>query len=177
MQSAGAAADGDDQAAQEEPATAGAVPGRRRVLKTVLLAFAIALIGIVAVFGFQRIAGTELSPGTGEIQRTIGDSDAVAPRDDSGAPQDAPEDTEQQEDSGEGGLPEPQEGESPQEQGDSPQDEGDGNGDVDAPEVPAEHDPAPGTGDGGGGSSGGDSGEGDSTRSSGSGSFEGRTSP
>lgn len=165
----GAAAAGNDH---DEPATTGVAPGRRRIVKTMLLALGIALIGLLAVFGIQRVTGTELSPGTGQIQRTVGDSDAVAPRDDSGTQQDAPEDTEQQEEPGEGGVPSPQESESPQPQDEAPRDEDEG--EVEAPDAPTEQTPGTGDGDGSGsGSGGGISGEGDSARSSGSGASEG----
>lgn len=56
---------------------------RRRIVKIALLAAVIALIGIIAVFGIQRAIGTELSPGTGQIQRSVTGNDSVAPRDDS----------------------------------------------------------------------------------------------
>lgn len=62
----------------------GGVPSRRRrIVKIALLSAVIALIGIIAVFGIQRVIGTELSPGTGQIQRSVTGNDAVAPRDDS----------------------------------------------------------------------------------------------
>lgn len=62
----------------------GGVPSRRRrIVKIALLSAMIALIGIIAVFGIQRVIGTELSPGTGQIQRSVTGNDAVAPRDDS----------------------------------------------------------------------------------------------
>lgn len=62
----------------------GGVPSRRRrIVKIALLSAVIALIGIIAVFGIQRVIGTELSPGTGQIQRSVIGNDAVAPRDDS----------------------------------------------------------------------------------------------
>lgn len=176
---AGAAADGDGEGPGEQPAATTGGPGRRRVIKTVLLALGIALIGLLAVFGIQRVLGTELSPGTGQIQRTVGDSDAVAPREDSGSQQDAPEDTDQQAPAEEG-VPVPEESESTQQPDDVPPEEG--AVEVETP-APAEQTPAPDTEDGGsggssgessgGGSSGeGSSGEGDSARS-GAGSAEG----
>lgn len=62
----------------------GGVPSRRRrIVKIALLSAVIALIGIIAVFGIQCVIGTELSPGTGQIQRSVTGNDAVAPRDDS----------------------------------------------------------------------------------------------
>ncbi|WP_422116592.1 hypothetical protein [Brachybacterium sp. UNK5269] len=157
----GAAADGTGGTPAGPPPATG--PGRRRVLKTVLLALGIALIGLLAVFGIQRVTGTELSPGTGQIQRTVGDSDAVAPREDSGSQPDAPEDTEQQ-DPVEDGVPVPEESESPQPGDQAPADEDEV--EVDTP-APAEQAPAPGTEDGGTsgeGSGGGSSGAGDSAR-------------
>ena len=78
----------------------GGVPSRRRrIVKIALLSAVIALIGIIAVFGIQRVIGTELSPGTGQIQRSVPGNDAVAPRDDSSMPdrdQQGGTDTEQQ---------------------------------------------------------------------------------
>lgn len=71
----------------------------RRIVKIALLAAVIALIGIGAVFGIQRITGTELSPGTGQIQRSVTGSDAVSPRGDSSSTDDG---EEQQGDSGQG---------------------------------------------------------------------------
>lgn len=48
----------------------GETPGRgRRIGRIALMSVVIALIGMAAVFGVQRLTGTELSPGTGEIQR------------------------------------------------------------------------------------------------------------
>ena len=80
----------------------GGVPSRRRrIVKIALLSAVIALIGIIAVFGIQRVIGTELSPGTGQIQRSVTGNDAVAPRDDSSMTdrdQQGGTDTEQQED-------------------------------------------------------------------------------
>ncbi|MGP9745501.1 hypothetical protein [Brachybacterium sp. AOP29-B2-41] len=69
---------------------------RRRIVKIALLAAVIALIGIGAIFGIQRITGTELSPGTGQIQRSVTGSDAVSPRGDSSSTDDG---HEQQDDS------------------------------------------------------------------------------
>src|SRR5690625_4588775 len=66
--------------------------GRRRILRTVLLAVVIALIGIVAVFGIQLVTGVELSPGTGEIHRSVTGNESIAPRGDS-----SPTEQEQQE--------------------------------------------------------------------------------
>lgn len=55
-------------------------PGRRRrILKIVLGALAMAAIAVVLVFGIQRATGTELSHGTGTIQRSVGGGDVVAP--------------------------------------------------------------------------------------------------
>ncbi|MDN5896332.1 MAG: hypothetical protein L0H93_20220 [Nocardioides sp.] len=114
---------------------------RRRIVKIALLAAVIALIGISAVFGIQRVIGTELSPGTGQIQRSVTGNDAVAPRDDSsitdrdqqggtgtgqggtdteqqedGAPAtEQPDSTTADTDTPQEGQPTPDEGEAPQE--------------------------------------------------------------
>lgn len=113
----------------------GGVPSRRRrIVKIALLSAVIALIGIIAVFGIQRVIGTELSPGTGQIQRSVTGNDAVAPRDDSSMTdrdQQGGTDTEQQGDGSPGteqpdsttddtdtqqeDQPTPDEGEDPQE--------------------------------------------------------------
>lgn len=62
-------------------------PSRRPlVLRIVLLAIVMAAVGIGAVFLIQRASGTELSHGTGTIQRSVTGDDAVAPRSDT--PQD-----------------------------------------------------------------------------------------
>ncbi|WP_263312080.1 hypothetical protein [Brachybacterium atlanticum] len=63
----------------------GETPGRgRRIGRIALMSVVIALIGMAAVFGVQRLTGTELSPGTGEIQRSVTGTEHVAPREDSG---------------------------------------------------------------------------------------------
>ena len=113
----------------------GGVPSRRRrIVKIALLSAVIALIGIIAVFGIQRVIGTELYPGTGQIQRSVTGNDAVAPRDDSSMTdrdQQGGTDTEQQGDGSPGteqpdsttddtdtqqeDQPTPDEGEDPQE--------------------------------------------------------------
>lgn len=113
----------------------GGVPSRRRrIVKIALLSAVIALIGTIAVFGIQRVIGTELSPGTGQIQRSVTGNDAVAPRDDSSMTdrdQQGGTDTEQQGDGSPGteqpdsttdetdtqqeDQPTPDEGEDPQE--------------------------------------------------------------
>ena len=67
----------------------------RRLLKIALMSLVIGLIGMAAVFGIQRISGTELSPGTGQIQRSVTGTDSVSPREDSGSSTD--DGTEQQE--------------------------------------------------------------------------------
>ena len=78
-------------AAAEAPA-----PARgRRLMKIALMSVVTGLIGMAAVFGIQRISGTELSPGTGQIQRSVTGTDSVSPREDSGSSTD--DGTEQQE--------------------------------------------------------------------------------
>ncbi|MFE7606120.1 hypothetical protein ACFU1Q_13280 [Brachybacterium paraconglomeratum] len=63
----------------------GETPGRgRRIGRIALMSVVIALIGMAAVFGVQRLTGTELSPGTGEIQRSVTGTEHVTPREDSG---------------------------------------------------------------------------------------------
>ncbi|OFT47545.1 hypothetical protein HMPREF3159_13890 [Brachybacterium sp. HMSC06H03] len=63
----------------------GETPGRgRRIGRIALMSVVIALIGMAAVFGIQRLTGTELSPGTGEIQRSVTGTEHVTPREDSG---------------------------------------------------------------------------------------------
>lgn len=63
----------------------GEMPGRgRRIGRIALMSVVIALIGMAAVFGVQRLTGTELSPGTGEIQRSVTGTEHVTPREDSG---------------------------------------------------------------------------------------------
>ncbi|PCC40728.1 hypothetical protein CIK81_05245 [Brachybacterium sp. JB7] len=74
---------------------------QRRIVKIAVLAAVIALVGLAAVFGIQRVLGTELSPGTGQIQRSVTGNDTVAPRDDSSTTDRDQQDgtgTEQQED-------------------------------------------------------------------------------
>lgn len=70
----------DSSAIGEE--TDGETTGARRRpwLRVVLTALAMGLIGLAVVFGVQRATGMELSPGTGQIQRSVSGSDAVAPR-------------------------------------------------------------------------------------------------
>jgi len=103
----------DEETVDEQADT----PSRgRRVVKIALLAAVIALIGVVAVFGIQRVTGVELSPGTGEIQRTVGDSDSVAPRGDSEQQEDRDSETEDGTDPG--SVPSQQEDEAPTEQED-----------------------------------------------------------
>lgn len=82
-------------AAAEAPA-----PARgRRLMKIALMSVVTGLIGMAAVFGIQRISGTELSPGTGQIQRSVTGTDSVSPREDSGSSTD--DGTEQQDGTGE----------------------------------------------------------------------------
>lgn len=66
--------------AADEGADAGSPWTRTRVLKIVLGALAIAAIAVVIVFGIQRATGTELSTGTGTIQRSVSGEDSVVPR-------------------------------------------------------------------------------------------------
>lgn len=78
--------DAPSEASSETPSDAPST--RRRIVKISLLAAVIALIGIGAVFGIQKLTGTELSPGTGQIQRSVTGSDAVSPREDSSSTDD-----------------------------------------------------------------------------------------
>lgn len=123
----------------------GGVPSRRRrIVKIALLSAVIALIGIIAVFGIQRVIGTELSPGTGQIQRSVTGNDAVAPRDDSsmtdrdqqggtdteqqgdGSPAtEQPDSTTDDTDTQQEDQPTPDEGEDPQETQAPPEQNGD----------------------------------------------------
>lgn len=84
-----AVAEATDAAETPEPSRG------RRLLKIALMSLVIGLIGMAAVFGIQRISGTELSPGTGQIQRSVTGTDSVSPREDSGSSTD--DVTEQQE--------------------------------------------------------------------------------
>lgn len=84
-----AVAEATDAAETPEPSRG------RRLLKIALMSLVIGLIGMAAVFGIQRISGTELSPGTGQIQRSVTGTDSVSPREDSGSSTD--DGTEQQE--------------------------------------------------------------------------------
>lgn len=81
---------------------AGAAPSRgRRIAKIALMSLVIALIGMAAVFGIQRLTGTELSPGTGEIQRSVTGTESVTPRGDTGG---TTEDGTEQDGPGQGGT-------------------------------------------------------------------------
>ena len=84
-----AVAEATDAAETPEPSRG------RRLLKIALMSLVIGLIGMAAVFWIQRISGTELSPGTGQIQRSVTGTDSVSPREDSGSSTD--DGTEQQE--------------------------------------------------------------------------------
>lgn len=158
---------GMDDAPSNAPST------RRRIVKIALLAAVIALIGLGAVFGIQRITGTELSPGTGQIQRSVTGSDAVSPRGDSSSTDDG---LEQQDDSeqdiSEQDISEPGDDQAPATE--APDDSGQGSGveqddqpttdqggpSGDPAEAPNDQPISPsGEGDGAG-SSGGDSGSG-----------------
>lgn len=108
----GATSDGgegalDDAAAEARAVEAGvddagAVPSRgRRIAKIAAMSLVIALIGMAAVFGIQRLTGTELSPGTGEIQRSVTGTESVTPRGDTGG---TTEDGTEQDGSGQGGT-------------------------------------------------------------------------
>ena len=129
-------------------------PGRRRILRTVILAVVIALIGIVAVFGIQRVTGVELSPGTGEIQRSVTGNESIAPRGDSSPTEQELQDRDgvdpQQRDGSDGDTQAPQQEEGP----------AGGQGDAPANEAPAPAEQDPGTGSGSTGEQGsGTSGE------------------
>lgn len=80
--------DAPEGAAEEEPLDLENDPDRptRRplVLRIVLLALAMAALGLAVIFGIQWAGGTELSHGTGSIQRSVTGSDAVSPRQDDG---------------------------------------------------------------------------------------------
>lgn len=65
---------------------AGAASRRPLLLRVALLTIAMAAVGLLAVFGIQWAGGTELSDGTGTIQRSVAGDDAVAPRDPSPSP-------------------------------------------------------------------------------------------
>lgn len=65
---------------------AGTASRRPLLLRVALLALAMAAVGLIAVFGIQWAGGTELSHGTGTIQRSMAGDDAVAPRDPSPSP-------------------------------------------------------------------------------------------
>jgi hypothetical protein len=56
----------------------------RRIARIAAMSVVIGLIGIAAVFGIQRLTGTELSPGTGQIQRSVTGTESVTPRGDTG---------------------------------------------------------------------------------------------
>lgn len=73
----GAATLADDGSAGDAD---GRSTSRKRVLKIVVGALAMAAIAVVIVFGVQRATGTELSTGTGSIQRSVSGDDAVVPR-------------------------------------------------------------------------------------------------
>ena len=123
-------------------------PGRRRILRTVILAVVIALIGIAAVFGIQRVTGVELSPGTGEIQRSVTGNESIAPRGDS-----SPTDQEQQDRDG----VDPQQRDGSERDTEAPQQEegpAEDQGDAPASEAPAPAEQDSGTGGGDGGSTG-----------------------
>lgn len=76
---------GTAEGATETDGASGETPGRgRRIARIALMSVVIALIGMAAVFGIQRLTGTELSPGTGEIQRSVTGTEHVTPREDSG---------------------------------------------------------------------------------------------
>ncbi|MFI8777087.1 hypothetical protein ACIGH6_08355 [Brachybacterium paraconglomeratum] len=81
----GTVAAGTSQDVTETDGASEVTPGRgRRIAKIALMSVVIALIGMAAVFGIQRLTGTELSPGTGEIQRSVTGTEHVTPRADSG---------------------------------------------------------------------------------------------
>lgn len=144
----------EEPAGRESPGaeedSAGVQPSsRRRITRTVILAVVIALIGVLAVFGIQRITGTELSPGTGEIQRSVTGNDSIAPRGNSSSTDQEQEDVDpQQQDR----PPDQQENSDDTEQR---QDQGPAENQGEAPgnEEPAPAEQGSGTGDGGGGGS------------------------
>lgn len=91
------------------PDDTGAVSSGRRIGRILGLAAIMAIIAFAAIFLVQRVAGHELSPGTGSIQRSVTRTDSVAPRSDSDQDQgDDSGTTDQQKDSPEkndgGGL-------------------------------------------------------------------------
>lgn len=142
----------------------GEMPGRgRRIGRIALMSVVIALIGMAAVFGVQRLTGTELSPGTGEIQRSVTGTEHVAPRGDSGG---TTEDGTSEDGTGEDGTQQ-QDG-TEQQDGTGEQDGQDGTT-VDPQQQDSTTDDGT-TGDGTSGQGGGTSGDGSSSGGSSSGS-------
>lgn len=136
----------------------GEMPGRgRRIGRIALMSVVIALIGMAAVFGVQRLTGTELSPGTGEIQRSVTGTEHVTPREDSGG---TTEDGTSEDGTGEDGTQ--------QQDGTGEQDGQDGTT-VDPQQQDGTTDDGT-TGDGTSGQGGGTSGDGSSSGGSSSGS-------
>ncbi|UVY84180.1 hypothetical protein NLU66_00865 [Brachybacterium sp. NBEC-018] len=83
--------DADGRPVEDDARNATRSP-RRRWTTIAATTLAMGLIGLAAVFGVQRAIGVELSPGTGEIQRSVTGSDAVQSRtssDDSGSTDDS----------------------------------------------------------------------------------------
>ncbi|MFD4008474.1 hypothetical protein ACFWQK_12205 [Brachybacterium paraconglomeratum] len=136
----------------------GEMPGRgRRIGRIALMSVVIALIGMAAVFGVQRLTGTELSPGTGEIQRSVTGTEHVTPREDSGG---TTEDGTSEDGTGEDGT---------QQQDGTEQQDGQDGTTVDPQQQDGTTDDGT-TGDGTSGQGGGTSGDGSSSGGSSSGS-------
>jgi hypothetical protein len=80
---------------------------RRRVVTIVLLSLGILVIAMGAVFGIQKVTGVDLSPGTGNVQRSVTGSDHIRTTTRSDPTDEPSSETEVTEDSETGSVTDP----------------------------------------------------------------------